>query len=69
MSRRTFLVWLDSGANAHSCRKDKYTLEDLEITSDEWDAMSETEQMEFMKGLAFEGMEWGFEEIESEATK
>ncbi|HCO3755924.1 TPA: hypothetical protein ACNTUM_000666 [Escherichia coli] len=63
---RKFKVWLDSGANQHSCYKQEIDIEDdLNITSDEWDALSEEEKDEVMREVAWDRMEWGFAEIES----
>ncbi|EDX7952700.1 hypothetical protein C3M82_000002 [Salmonella enterica subsp. enterica serovar Minnesota] len=39
---RKFKVWLDSGANIHSCYKQEIDIEeDLGISDDEWDSYSE----------------------------
>ncbi|ENQ9601361.1 TPA: DUF7167 family protein [Enterobacter hormaechei subsp. steigerwaltii] len=64
---RKFKVWLDSGANQHSNYEQEVDIEeDLNITSDEWDALSETEKDEVMRDVAWDRMDWGFVEIESE---
>lgn len=64
---RKFKVWLDSGANQHSKYEQEVDIEeDLNITSDEWDAFSETEKDEVMRDVAWERMDWGYVEIESE---
>ncbi|ELH4305366.1 hypothetical protein Q9865_004035 [Salmonella enterica] len=64
---RKFKVWLDSGANQCSSYEQEIDIEeDLNITSDEWDALSEEEKDEVMKEVAWDRMEWGFAEIESE---
>lgn len=43
---RKFKVWLDSGANQHSNYEQEVDIEeDLNITSDEWDALSEGKRM------------------------
>ncbi|EAC0960197.1 hypothetical protein YP94_004757 [Salmonella enterica subsp. enterica] len=64
---RKFKVWLDSGANIHSCYKQGIDIEeDLGISDDEWDSYSEGDKDEIMKDVAWERMDWGFEEIESE---
>ena len=62
MSRK-FRVFLDSGANIHSKYETEISLEDIGITSDEWDAMSDSEKDDAMRDVAFEQSEWGFEEI------
>lgn len=66
MSSRKFRVWLNSGANIHSCREVTMTLDDLNITSKEWDEMSESERDEVMREVAFERSDWGFREITDE---
>lgn len=61
---RTFRVFLDSGANIHSKYETETSLEDLGITSDEWDAMTDSEKDEAMRDVAFGQSEWGFQEIQ-----
>lgn len=61
---RKFKVYLDSGANIHSKYETEVDLEDFDIESDEWDDMSEEEQQEIMREVAWERAEWGWEEIE-----
>lgn len=56
--------WLDSGANIHSCHKDEISLDDLGVTLDEWNGMSEDEKVELMQPIAFERADWGFELVE-----
>ncbi|EOC1313781.1 hypothetical protein ACI09C_002843 [Cronobacter turicensis] len=61
---RKFKVWLDSGANHNSSYEQEIDIEeDLNITSDEWHALSEEERDEVMRDVAWDRMEWGFEEI------
>ncbi|MEG4669481.1 hypothetical protein UXP85_24825 [Enterobacter cloacae] len=60
---RKFKVYLDSGANIHSRYETEVDLEDFGIESDEWDDMSEEEQQETMREVAWERAEWGWEEI------
>jgi hypothetical protein len=55
MSNITIKVWLDSGANIHSCYKTEF-----EIDKAEWDAMSEEEKEECAKEYAFDHMDWGW---------
>lgn len=62
MSKR-FRVYLDSGANIHSKYEQEISLDDLGITDEEWDEMDDDEQTEVMKDIAWERVEWGFEEI------
>lgn len=68
MSRR-FKVWLDSGANVHSCHKQEIDLFELGITGDEWDSMTEIERDEFMREIAFEQSDWGYAEIDGDAEE
>ncbi|EMF5696135.1 hypothetical protein V3954_004605 [Enterobacter roggenkampii] len=60
---RKFKVFLDSGANIHSKYETEVDLDDFGIESDEWDEMSENEQQEVMREVAFERADWGWEEI------
>ncbi|TJY57152.1 hypothetical protein E4T66_17220 [Sinimarinibacterium sp. CAU 1509] len=63
---KKFKIWLDSGANAHSCSYRVISLDDIGLSDDAWDAMSEDEQEDRMKEVAWERMEWGFEEVDSD---
>lgn len=56
-------VWLDSGANIHSRREDVFDLEELGFTDEEWAAMSEDERFNEIQPIAFERMDWGYEEV------
>lgn len=58
-----FQVWLDSGANIHSKYEQTIDIEELDITNEEWDAMSENEQDEIMRDIAFSRGNWGFTKI------
>ena len=60
---RKFKVWLNSGANAYSCRKQIVDLDDLGM-SEEWDSMSEDEREEALREVAFDRADWGFCELE-----
>lgn len=60
---RKFKVSLDSGANHASARVTEFTLEYIGIEDDEWDGMSEEEKDEVMKDIAFETLEWHWQEI------
>ena len=62
MSKK-FNIWCDSGANAQSCRKQTIYLEDIGVSDQEWDAMSEDEKDELMKDVAFDRLDWGYSEI------
>lgn len=57
-------VWLNSGANIHSCRKETFTFAELGLTEAEWDEMSESEQEELARELAFAHSDWGFVKVE-----
>ncbi|HCJ9395012.1 TPA: hypothetical protein NV922_001318 [Escherichia coli] len=59
-----FKVWLDSGANAFSQYEVEVTTDDLGLSDEEWDQLSEEEKEETMKEIAFERAEWGFSLIE-----
>lgn len=56
-------IWCDSGANHQSCREETYDIEDLGMTEAEWDAMTEDEQADFAKEIAFDRLDWGFSKI------
>lgn len=56
-------VWLDSGANSQSCMETIVSLEDLGLTDEEWDAMSESEKDALMRDIAFQRADWGYAEI------
>jgi len=58
-------VWCDSGANIHSC---KTKIVDIQVEfgfSDEyWRNMPEDEKEEICRDIAFERLDWGWQEIE-----
>jgi len=54
----------DSGANIHSCREQILDLEDLGISEDEWNDMSEDDKYKEAEMWANERLEIGFEELE-----
>lgn len=57
-------VWCDSGANIHSCRTVIIDVEDtFGLSDDEWKALTEDEQTEMVKDIAWERLDWGFKEI------
>ena len=62
MSKK-FKVWLDSGANHASCREQTVTLEELNISEAEWESMTEEDQEEIMKQIAWDRMDWGYAEV------
>ena len=60
-----YRVYLDSGANIHSCYEQTIdTEEDLGISDEDWDSMSEKSKDEIMKDIAWERMEWGYRPVE-----
>jgi len=63
MSRK-YRVWLDSGANIHSKYETEVCLANIGYTDEEWDALTEGEQEDEMREVAFRRMDWGYEPIE-----
>lgn len=59
---RTFKVWLDSGANIHSRYEAEVSLDDLGLTSEEFDALSDDEIDEAFREFAFAKSDWGWAE-------
>jgi hypothetical protein len=62
MSRK-FKVWMNSGANIHSCYSQEIELSQLGIADADWDLMTDDEKEECMKDVAWERVDWGFREI------
>ncbi|WP_105686013.1 DUF7167 family protein [Cronobacter dublinensis] len=61
---RKFKVWLDSGANIYSKYEQVVDLEDdLGISDEEWEKMDDEGKDEVMRDVAWDRMEWGFEEV------
>lgn len=58
---KTIKYWCDSGANIHSCRKGTTTLDELGMTEEEWNEMSDNERDDLMREIACERMDWGYE--------
>ena len=56
-------VWLDSGASTHSEYSVKISLDDIGISDEEWDEMSDDERDEVMRDIAFDRASWGYREI------
>lgn len=56
-------IWLDSGANFQSRREITVGLEEVGLAEEEWLKMTESQKEEFVKDIAFEQAEWGWEEI------
>jgi len=63
MSRK-FKVFLDSGANINSTYRTEVELDDIGVSSEEWDAMSDDEKDEVMRPIAFDRSDWGYSEVE-----
>lgn len=59
---RNFKVWLNSGANIHSCYKAEVSLDDIGMTSEEFDEASDEEKDEIFREFAFAHSDWGWEE-------
>lgn len=53
-------IWLDSGANRQSCRNQTLSWDELGITEEKWDEMTEDDQDEFAKEIAFGNSDWGY---------
>lgn len=56
-------IWCDSGANIYSKWENEYDLEVFSITENEWNEMSEEEREDFVREIAFERLDWGYQEI------
>lgn len=54
--------WCDSGANIHSCLRDEITTDDLGISDEEWNEMSEESKIDLMREIALDRLDWGFTE-------
>lgn len=61
-------IWCDSGANIHSNYKQFLTWEELGITEDDWDNLSEKEQEEMAKDIAFDKLDWGFDKADGDGN-
>lgn len=53
MTKKIIKWWCDSGANIQSFLRDKH-----EVDADEWDAMTEDEQEEYMREIACARLDW-----------
>lgn len=60
---RKFKVSLDSGANHCSARETEVTLDELGVTEGEWDSMAVDAKDKLMQEIAFETLEWYWEEV------
>ncbi len=56
-------IWCDSGANAHSKREENIDIADIALTPEEWAGMSDDEKEAAAKEVAFQQLDWGYEEI------
>ena len=56
-------IWIDSGANFQSMKEQVVDLDDLGLCLEEWADMTHEEQEEVVKEVAFETLEWGWEEL------
>ena len=56
-------VYCDSGANIHSRMEQIVGLDELGITEEEWMDMSDAEKEKIIKPIAFERLDWGWEDI------
>lgn len=63
MSKK-FKVWLDSGASIHSKHEVIVSLEEIGLSDERWAAMTEKEQEDEMRQIAFEKADWGYVEVE-----
>ena len=61
---KTIEWWCDSGANIHSCNKGSVTTEEIGISDQEWDDMTEEDKDELMRDFAFDRLDWGYREKE-----
>ena len=56
-------VWLDSGANIHSCRTTTFDTSEFGLTDEEWRELSEDEKEAMAKEVAFDRSNWGYAEV------
>ena len=61
---KKFEVWMDSGANIHSKYKTTVSLNDLGVSDEEWQEMTDEQRDDVMRDVAFERSDWGYREIE-----
>ena len=60
MSSKTIKYWCDSGANAFSCRKGEVTLDELDMTEAEWNALTDDKKDDIMRDIACDRLDWGY---------
>lgn len=58
-------VYIDSGANIHSCHEGEIDLDDLDMTLQEWEAMPEEQKFREIQEVLY-GFEYGWEVIGDE---
>lgn len=63
---KVFKVWLDSGANIHSRYENIVSLDELGFTDEEFAALSGDEKDNIMRDIAWERMDWGYQEVDSD---
>lgn len=52
--------WCGSGANIHSYVKGEVSLAELDMTEEEWNAMTDDERDDLMRDIACEKLDWGY---------
>ena len=57
-------VYCDSGASIHSCREEIVSFDELGITQEDWEIMSDFEKEDVVRPIAFERLDWGWQELE-----
>ncbi len=57
-------VYCDSGANIHSCREQIVSFDELGTTQEDWENMSDLEKEDVIRPIAFERLDWGWQELE-----
>lgn len=53
-------VYLDSGANIHSKNSHFFTWEEIGMTEEEWDALSDEGRTDLAREWAFNYADWGY---------
>ena len=62
MSRK-FEWFFDSGANVDSCLRGTITLDQLGYSEKEWDSLTDDQQEDIMRDIAWDKIDWGWYEI------
>ncbi|PKB90945.1 hypothetical protein A8A01_03300 [Ewingella americana] len=60
---KKFEIWLDSGANHASCKKQVVSLDYFGMSEEDWNEMDGDEKDEMMRDVAFETLDWGWKEV------